>query len=84
MCFQSAVGLSIGVSEVAQGCTISTVDFSRDIRQADQRFGDFQANSVLAYAKLHRLNPRPVAEQIVETLHFTEDWSKTIDSVLRD
>ncbi|MDR1891277.1 MAG: arginine--tRNA ligase [Puniceicoccales bacterium] len=79
MWFQIDVGLSKVVSEAAQACDISTVDFSPDIRQADPRFGDFQANGVLPYAKLHRLNPRHVAEQIVEKLRSMEDFSKKIE-----
>ncbi|MDR1528479.1 MAG: arginine--tRNA ligase [Puniceicoccales bacterium] len=79
MWFQIDVGLSEVVLEAAQACNISTVDFSPDIRQADPRFGDFQANGVLPYAKLHRLNPRHVAEQIVEKLRSMGDFSEKIE-----
>ncbi|MDR2628452.1 MAG: arginine--tRNA ligase [Puniceicoccales bacterium] len=79
MWFQIDVGLSEVVLEAAQACNISTGDFSPDIRQADPQFGDFQANGLLPYAKLHRLNPRHVAEQIVEKLHATGDFSGKIE-----
>ncbi|MDR2603500.1 MAG: arginine--tRNA ligase [Puniceicoccales bacterium] len=79
MWFQIDVGLSTVVLEAAQACNISAVDFSPDIRQADQRFGDFQANGVLPYAKLYRLNPRHVAEQIVEKLRSMGDFSGKIE-----
>ncbi len=39
-----------------------------EIRTADPRHGDFQANGVLGYAKARRLNPRAVAEQLVAAL----------------
>ncbi|MDR1232897.1 MAG: arginine--tRNA ligase [Puniceicoccales bacterium] len=79
MWFQIDVGLSKAVLEAAQACNISTVDFSPDVRQADLRFGDFQANGVLPYAKLHRLNPRHVAEQIVEKLRDMGGFSEKIE-----
>ena len=42
--------------------------FVPDVRIADPRHGDFQANGVLGYAKARRLNPRAVAEQLVAAL----------------
>ncbi len=42
--------------------------FVPEVRPADPRHGDFQANGVLGYAKARKLNPRAVAEQIVAAL----------------
>ena len=42
--------------------------FSPEIRPADPRFGDIQANGVLPYAKSKRLNPRQTAESLIATL----------------
>jgi arginyl-tRNA synthetase len=42
--------------------------FTPEVRLADPRHGDFQANGLLAYAKARRLNPRTVAEQFVAAL----------------
>jgi arginyl-tRNA synthetase len=42
--------------------------FVPEVRTADPRHGDFQANGVLAYAKARKLNPRATAEQIVTAL----------------
>jgi arginyl-tRNA synthetase len=39
--------------------------FVPEVRAADARHGDFQANGVLGHAKARRLNPRALAEQIV-------------------
>ena len=39
-----------------------------DVRPADPRFGDFQANGVLPYAKRAKTNPRQIATRIVEQL----------------
>ncbi|MBI5692163.1 MAG: arginine--tRNA ligase [Verrucomicrobia bacterium] len=42
--------------------------FAPEVRTADPRHGDFQANGVLAYAKSRKLNPRGIAEQLVAAL----------------
>lgn len=43
-------------------------EFSPDVRAADPRFGDFQANGVLAEAKRAKKNPRELAQQFVLAL----------------
>jgi arginyl-tRNA synthetase len=42
--------------------------FAPEVRTADPRHGDFQANGVLGYAKARKLNPRAVAEQLLTAL----------------
>lgn len=42
--------------------------FSSEIRSADPRFGDLQANGALPYAKQIKTNPRQIAQSIVEKL----------------
>jgi len=42
--------------------------FAPEVRTADPRHGDFQANGALAYAKARKLNPRQTAEQILAAL----------------
>ncbi len=42
--------------------------FSAEIRQADPRFADYQANGVLPFARGRNLNPRPLAETLVTAL----------------
>ena len=39
--------------------------FTPEVRTADPRHGDFQANGVLGYAKARKLNPRAVAEKVI-------------------
>jgi arginyl-tRNA synthetase len=43
-------------------------DFAPEVRTADARHGDFQANGVLGYAKARKLNPRAIAEKLVAAL----------------
>jgi arginyl-tRNA synthetase len=40
--------------------------FSPDVRPADPRFGDFQANGVLPHAKQLKQNPRALAQQLAD------------------
>jgi arginyl-tRNA synthetase len=42
--------------------------FAPEVRTADPKHGDFQANGTLGYAKARKLNPRATAEQIVAAL----------------
>jgi arginyl-tRNA synthetase len=42
--------------------------FAPEVRTADPRHGDFQANGVLAYAKARKLNPRQVADKVIAAL----------------
>ncbi len=43
-------------------------DFRPEVRTADPRHGDFQANGVLGYAKARKLNPRAIAEKLTAAL----------------
>ena len=45
--------------------------FAAELRAADPRHGDFQANGVLGYAKSRQLNPRAVAAQLLAPLSLT-------------
>ncbi|MDR2512957.1 MAG: arginine--tRNA ligase [Puniceicoccales bacterium] len=42
--------------------------FDPEIRPSDPRFGDYQANGILAHAKATRANPRALAATLVEAL----------------
>lgn len=48
-------------------------NFAPDVRPADPRFGDFQANGVLPYAKKNHQNPRELAEKLVAVLLQNEE-----------
>lgn len=47
--------------------------FDPQVRPADPRFGDYQANGVLGYAKRTQQNPRQLAQRIVDAL-TTNGW----------
>lgn len=65
--FNPATDLAAALVSAAATAGLES-DFSPEIRPADPRHGDFQANGVLAYAKARRLNPRQLAEQLLAAL----------------
>lgn len=56
------------IQEIASQAAASHPGFDTTVRPADPRFGDFQINGALPYAKRAKANPRKVAEEIVERL----------------
>ena len=56
-------------------------DFQPQVRPADPKFGDFQANGVLPYAKSRKQNPRAAAEKLVETLKSSPDFDESYIAV---
>lgn len=63
--FNIASDLEAAVKSAAQAAGLEADAFAPELRAADPRHGDFQANGVLGYAKARKLNPRAVAEQVV-------------------
>lgn len=53
--------------------------FSSEIRSADPRFGDLQANGALPYAKRNKTNPRQIAQSIVEKLQANSAITERAD-----
>ncbi|MDQ8185436.1 arginine--tRNA ligase [Pelagicoccus sp. SDUM812002] len=53
--------------------------FTADIRSADPRFGDLQANGALPYAKRNKINPRQIAQAIVEKLQANQELATVAD-----
>ena len=67
--FNLAADLDTALKAAAKAAGLADADsFAPEVRTADPRHGDFQANGVLAYAKARKLNPRAVAEQLIATL----------------
>jgi len=56
--------------------------FTADIRTADPRFGDLQANGALPYAKRNQANPRQVGQSIVDLLAKNEELSSKVEITL--
>jgi arginyl-tRNA synthetase len=56
------------VFDCAQHLDAFDATFSPQLRIADPRFGDYQANGILAFAKANKQNPRALAEALVAAL----------------
>ena len=54
------------------------VSFDQQVRPADERFGDFQANGILPYAKKAGLNPRELAQKLIDLLPHSDCWETDI------
>ena len=65
--FHLAADLDSALQSAAQAAGLES-GFAPELRPADPRHGDFQANGALGYAKARRLNPRQVAEQLIGAL----------------
>lgn len=66
--FDLAGELEARVSQAAAGHSAFEGDFLPQIRPAEPRFGDFQANGVLPYAKSRKTNPRALGENLLQAL----------------
>ncbi len=58
---------------------ISHTEFDANIRLADPRFGDFQVNGALSYAKKNQQNPREVATKIIEQLKTDNSLNESFE-----
>ena len=66
--FNLAAELDAALVSAAAAAGLEAADFAPEVRTADARHGDFQANGVLGYAKSRKLNPRAVAGQLAAAL----------------
>jgi arginyl-tRNA synthetase len=66
------------IRKTATGCKGLGDDFDPQVRQADERFGDFQANGILPYAKKIGQNPRLLAQRLIDALPESDFWETSI------
>ncbi len=70
------------IERVIRAATVDHEDFGSEfepqVRPADEKFGDFQANGVLPFAKKAKLNPRELAQKLIDSLPKTELWQTSI------
>jgi len=66
--FNLAAELDSVLKSAASTAGLDAAAFAPEVRVADPKHGDFQANGVLGYAKSRKQNPRAVAEQLVAAL----------------
>ena len=66
--FDIARGLDEAIEATAAKLPDFNENFSPEVRLADPRFGDYQSNGVLPFAKRNQKNPRTLAETLIEAL----------------
>ena len=66
--FNPQLGLDVEVRAAAAALPGFETGFNPDVRPADPRFGDFQANGVLPLAKASKKNPRELATALLGAL----------------
>jgi arginyl-tRNA synthetase len=66
VCFDVARALDAQLLAAAQDLGWAAAAFAPEVRPADPRFGDFQANGVLAFAKQTKQNPRALAQALAD------------------
>jgi arginyl-tRNA synthetase len=49
-------------------------EFTAGVRPADPKFGDFQANGVLGYAKRIQANPRELAQKLIDAAQASKSF----------
>ncbi|AHF89153.1 arginyl-tRNA synthetase [Opitutaceae bacterium TAV5] len=66
--FHVASALEVALTSAAARAGLDAASFAPDVRTADPKHGDYQANGVLGYAKREKQNPRALAEKLVAAL----------------
>ena len=66
--FNFATAINNALLTAADKLELDRTIFSADVRAADPRHGDFQANGALPYAKRTEQNPRALAEHLMAAL----------------
>ena len=66
--FNLAALFDAALKTAATASGLDAANFAPEVRTADPKHGDFQANGVLPYAKRTKQNPRALAEKLVAAL----------------
>jgi len=66
--FNLAALFDTALKTAATAADLDATEFNPEVRTADPKHGDFQANGVLPYAKRAKQNPRALAEKLVAAL----------------
>jgi arginyl-tRNA synthetase len=64
--FNPGTVIELALRQIAAQNDAFGEDFEPEVRPADPKFGDFQANGVLGFAKRKGVNPRALAHQLLE------------------
>ncbi|CAI8346571.1 MAG: Arginine--tRNA ligase [Opitutia bacterium UBA7350] len=70
--FNPAATIDAALRQIISNSDLFNVGFDPEVRPADPRFGDYQANGVLRYAKKNGKNPRELAQAILKAAEESE------------
>lgn len=62
------------LSKIAAQPGVLDAEFEPDVRPANPRFGDYQANGALAFAKARGLNPREIATRLISAAETSGEF----------
>ena len=66
--FNLSTGLEAALLAASAAAGLDSAAFTPEVRTAEARHGDFQANGAFAYAKALKVNPREIATRLVAQL----------------
>lgn len=70
------------IDQILREIATKTEGFDRDfdpvVRASDPRFGDYQANGVLGYAKRKKVNPRELAQKLIDAAEASGKFDPTL------
>lgn len=64
--FNPSQAIETALQQIAADTEGFGPDFVPGVRPADPKFGDFQANGVLGFAKRNKANPRDLGQQLID------------------
>ncbi|MGB0290050.1 MAG: arginine--tRNA ligase, partial [Opitutales bacterium] len=76
--FNPSTVIETALRQIAASCEAFGEDFEPEVRAADPKFGDFQANGVLGFAKRNGKNPRELAQQLLDAANKSGQFDPTL------
>jgi arginyl-tRNA synthetase len=76
--FNPSKAIESALSTIAAQTEGFAAGFVPSVRTADPRFGDYQANGVLAFAKKNGLNPRELASRLIAAAQASGEFDATL------
>jgi arginyl-tRNA synthetase len=76
--FNPSKAIESALSAIAAETEGFGLGFEPGVRPADPRFGDYQANGVLGFAKRNKANPRQLAQRLLEAAQASDSFDPAL------
>lgn len=76
--FNPATAIDTALRQIASNSDLFGDGFEPEVRPADPRFGDYQANGILGYAKQQGKNPRELAEELLKLVNESGHFDSSL------